>query len=251
VPVPYWAFDVVALGLPLLLLLAGARPPLRRTAAAAGVLAAVALVWTVPWDGHLVRAGVWSHGEGRVLAVVADVPVEEWAFVVLQVALVAAWGARLGLLPGRLAVPRGRRSRGALGWTAVTAVGVVLAVLGGATTYLGLLLAWVGPPLALQQALCGDLLRPRRAARALLALPVALWLCAADRFALAEGIWRISPDLSTGVLLAGLPLEEALFFLLTSLLVADGLLLATDPRALARARALLARGRRSVATVGR
>ncbi|HWG95355.1 MAG TPA: lycopene cyclase domain-containing protein [Mycobacteriales bacterium] len=236
---PYWAFDVVALVLPLLALTAGARPG--RTAGAAAVLAVVALVWTVPWDGHLVREGVWTHGEGRVLAVVADVPVEEWAFVVLQVALVAAWGARTGLLPGRLHPPHGRRSRGAAGWLGATAAGLALAAAGGPLTYLGLLLAWVGPPLALQQALCGDLLRPRRAARALLALPVALWLCAADRLALADGIWRISPDLSTGVLLAGLPLEEALFFLLSSLLVADGLLLATDPRALARARALLLR----------
>jgi lycopene beta-cyclase len=245
VAVPYWAFDVVALVLPLLLLVGGARPG--RTARAATALAAVALVWTIPWDGHLVRTGVWSHGEGRVLAVVADVPVEEWAFVVLQVALVAAWGRRTGLLPGALPAPRGRRRRGAAGWLGVTAAGLALAAAGGPLTYLGLLLAWVGPPLALQQALCGDLLRPRRATRALLALPVVLWLCAADRLALADGIWRISPELSTGVLLAGLPLEEALFFLLSGWLVADGLLLALDPRALARARAL---GRpRAVATV--
>ena len=91
----------------------------------------------------------------------------------------------------------------------------------------------------LQRAVAGDLLRPRLADRALLALPVALWLCAADRLALADGIWTIAPASSTGVLVLGLPLEEGLFFLLTTWLVADGLVLATDSRALARARLLL------------
>ncbi len=67
-------------------------------------------------------------------------------------------------------------------------------------------------------------------------MPVLLWLAAADRIALADGVWAISPASSTGVLLLGLPLEEALFFALTCLLVADGLLLALDPRARARVR---------------
>jgi lycopene beta-cyclase len=243
--VSYWTFDVVALALPLALLALAARrlrrpaPAVARTARAAAVLAIVALVWTIPWDAHLVREGVWWHGEGRVLAVLLGVPVEEWAFVVLQVALVAAWGTVAGVLPAVPAAASGRRALGAAAWSAVALVGLGLAALGGAVTYLGLLLAWVAPPLALQQAICGDLLRPRRAARALLALPVAGWLCVVDRLALADGIWTINPQLSTGVLVGGLPLEEALFFLLTALLVADGLLLATDRRALARARAVL------------
>ena len=65
----------------------------------------------------------------------------------------------------------------------------------------------------------------------------------ADRLALADGVWAISPASSSGVLVLGLPLEEGLFFVLTTALVADGLLLAVDPRALARARALVVRRR--------
>jgi lycopene cyclase domain-containing protein len=99
---------------------------------------------------------------------------------------------------------------------------------------------WAAPPLVLQRAVAGDLLRPRLADRALLALPVGLWLCVADRLALADGIWTIEPASSTGVLVLGLPLEEGLFFLLTTWLVVDGLVLATDARALARARRLVA-----------
>jgi len=237
--VDYWVFDLLVLAVPIALLLGRTRPaaPLLR---ATGALALVALLWTAPWDEHLVRTGVWSYGPDRVLATVGSVPVEEYAFVVLLVALVAAWGHRTGRLPARARPgPQGSRTSGALGWAAVALVGAGAVAWGGPLRYLALLLVWVAPPLALQRAVAGDLLRPRLADRVVLALPVALWLCAADRLALADGIWAIAPASSTGVLLLGLPLEEALFFLLTTLLVTDGLLLATDRRALARARALL------------
>jgi lycopene cyclase domain-containing protein len=240
--VDYWLFDLLVLGVPIALLVGRTRPSaalLRAT----GALAVVALLWTAPWDEHLVRTGVWSYGPDRVLATIGSVPAEEYAFVVLLVALVAAWGHRTGRLPaGPAALSRGSRSTGALCWLAVALAGAGAVAVGGQLRYLGLLLVWVAPPLALQRAVAGDLLRPRLVDRAVLALPVALWLCAADRLALADGIWSIAPASSTGVLLLGLPLEEALFFLVTTLLVTDGLVLATDPRALARAMALARRG---------
>jgi len=238
----YWLFDVLALALPSAVLLWGARAP-RRLWGAVAVLAAVAVGWTAPWDDYLVRSGVWSYDGDRVLARVGSVPIEEYAFVILLVVLVAAAGARTGRLPARAGTPvpsAGRcRVSGAASWCAVTALGAVLVVAGGPLRYLGLLLVWAGPPLAVQRAVAGDLLRSRLADRAVLALPVAGWLCVADRLALADGIWTITPATSTGVLLLGLPVEEALFFALTCLLVADGLVLATDDRALARARHLV------------
>jgi lycopene cyclase domain-containing protein len=237
----YLAFDLLLVALPAVLLLLGRswRPVLGPVA----VLAPVALLWTAPWDEHLVRTGVWTYAPDAVVARIGSVPAEEYGFVVLEVLLVAAWAVRVGALPPRPvaegALVPGARSRGALLWLAVTAAGVALAVAGGSLRYLGLLLLWVGPPMALQRAVAGDLLRARRRSRVLVALPVALWLCAADRLALADGIWAITPASSTGVLLLGLPLEEALFFLLTCALVADGLLLAADPRARSRAQRLL------------
>jgi len=208
----------------------------------------VALLWTAPWDEYLVRTGVWSYGGERVLARLGSVPAEEYGFVGLEVLLVASWGHLLGrfdrVVPPAAATARGR---GLLLWGGVLVTGLALLGVGGSVRYLGLLLVWIAPPLMLQRAVAGDLLRNRVADRMVLALPVALWLCLADRLALADGIWSIAPASSTGILLLGLPLEEALFFLLTALLVADGLVLATDDRALARARALLPRRERHLA----
>ena len=233
----YLAFDLLLVALPAVLLLLGRSwQPLLGPVA---VLAPVALLWTAPWDEHLVRNGVWTYAPDAVVARIGSVPAEEYGFVVLEVLLVAAWAVRTGALPPAPVVPDrlppGARSRGGAGWLAVTVVGVALALAGGHLRYLGLLLLWVGPPMAVQRAVAGDLLRARRRTRAAVALPVTAWLCTADRLALADGIWAIAPASSTGVLLLGLPLEEALFFLLTCVLVTDGLLLAADPRARARA----------------
>lgn len=242
----YWVFDLLFLALPAALLLRGRHVP-RAVLTATGALAAVALLWTAPWDEHLVRTGVWSYGPERVLATVGSVPAEEYAFVVLLVALVAAWGVRTGRLTSATAtaVGPGGRAAGAAGWLGVGLLGAGLLSAGGTWRYLALLLVWVAPPLALQRSVAGDLLRGRRTDRVLLAAPVALWLCVADRLAIADGIWTIAPASSTGVLLLGLPIEEVLFFVLTCVLVTDGLVLATDPRALARAGALLTRRRQT------
>lgn len=238
--VSYGSFDVLALLLPLAVLVApGQRPGGRRGWAATVTLGFTALLWTGPWDDYLVRTGVWSYAPGGVVARIGNVPVEEYAFMVLEVLLVAAWSRRVGSLPDVPAptVPGGRgRWSGALGWSAAALVGLAATEMGGQVRYAGLILVWAAPPLALQRLVAGDVLRQRRRARLFAALPMVLWLAAADRLALALGIWTISPSSSTGWLLAGLPLEEVLFFCLTCVLVVDGLVLATDPAVVRRLR---------------
>lgn len=231
----YALFDLLAVALPAALLLRGV--PGRRVLVAPGAaLSTLALLWTTPWDDHLVRTGVWSYDPAQVIGRIGSIPVEEYAFVVLEVVFVGAWALRSGAVPLAPAAPAdiGCRRRGALAWVAVAATGLLLLLVGGQLRYLGLLLVWVGPPLALQQLVAGDVLTARRRIRLRIVLPTALWLCAADRLALAAGVWTISPGSSTGLALVGLPIEEALFFVLTCLLVTDGLLLAADPVVLRR-----------------
>ena len=231
----YALFDLLAVAVPAALLLRGAGG--RRVLVAPTVaLSTLALLWTAPWDDHLVRTGVWTYDPSQVVARVGAIPLEEYAFVVLEVLLVGAWALRSGALPVPPVTPRdiaGRR-RGALAWAVVAAIGLLLLLLGGQLRYLGLLLVWVAPPLALQRLVAGDVLAARRRVRLRTVVPTALWLCAADRLALAAGVWTIAPGSSTGLALLGLPIEEALFFALTCLLVTDGLLLAADPDVLQR-----------------
>ena len=68
-------------------------------------------------------------------------------------------------------------------------------------------------------------------------VPVSLYLWVADRVAIGLGIWDITDATRTGLELFGLPVEEALFFVVTNLLVAQGLVMFEQvvPRAGAQA----------------
>lgn len=57
-------------------------------------------------------------------------------------------------------------------------------------------------------------------------IPPSLYLCVADAIAIKNEVWVISEATSTGVMIGVLPVEEAVFFFVTNLLVVQGTLLA-------------------------
>lgn len=105
----------------------------------------------------------------------------------------------------------------------------------GHATYLVLELGWALPVILLQIALGWRELWAHRTAWFGATAASTVYLCLADRLAIGDGIWHIAPDRSTGILIGGLPLEEAVFFLLTNLLVVQAMLLFMAPSMRARA----------------
>ena len=186
-------------------------------------LVVLAVVYTTPWDNYLVWRGVWGYGEGRVLGTWGWVPVEEYAFFVLQTLSVGLWTRRVRSAPAGAASVWPARLGVALGVLA-TALGAALWAGGGRGLYLGLILVWAGPVVAVQWGLGGAALWADRRALALAAGVPALVFCVVDRIAIGAGVWRIADATRTGAEVAGLPVEEALFFGVTSLFVAQTLL---------------------------
>lgn len=201
--------------------------PRRHVLTGTAVLTLLALVYTTPWDNYLILRGVWWYGEGAVLTRFWAAPFGEYLFFVLQPLLVGLWAARLTVDTDRsLSIPLPVRALGALAAGVVAAVGVAL--LGDERgLYLGSLLAWSAPILAIQWAFGWPYLVAhwRTVAVGTLVPTVYLWL--ADTVALALGVWVISDRYTTGLALPllDLPIEEAVFFLLTSLFVVQGLVL--------------------------
>ena len=97
--------------------------------------------------------------------------------------------------------------------------------------YLIHLLTWALPFIGLQLGVLAYHFRERtgRVLRAVLvpALVVGLYLALADHLAIREGIWSFGEGKHLGLYLGAVPLEEVLFFLLTSVMVALGLTLFT------------------------
>ncbi|MCU4717858.1 lycopene cyclase domain-containing protein [Halapricum hydrolyticum] len=198
-----------------------------RTVPVVAILA-LALAYTTPWDNYLIHRGVWWYGEGVVAGRLWLAPIEEYLFVLLQPIVATLW---LALVSESFEWPRKRitmtlRDR-LLGVVAAAGIGVAgLAMLTWpATFYMGAILSWAAPVLALQWAVGWRYLVARWRLTAIGTLAPALYFAATDRVAIHYGIWSLSERYTTGLTVGGLPIEEGAFFVVTTLFVVQGLVL--------------------------
>ena len=90
---------------------------------------------------------------------------------------------------------------------------------------MGLVLSWAAPVIAGMWLYDGETLwRYRRALLYTVGGPT-LYLWVADGIAISSEIWIISSEMTLGLSIFALPVEEATFFLVTNLLVVKGILL--------------------------
>ncbi len=100
----------------------------------------------------------------------------------------------------------------------------------GTWTYLVWLLGCAGPILVGQWIVYGKVLAAEWRAVFGAAALVGVYLSAVDGLAIADRVWEFSPALTLGVRIGPVPIEEILFFLLTSLLVTQSMTLFADAR---------------------
>jgi lycopene beta-cyclase len=208
----------------------------------------LAVAYTTPWDNYLVFRNVWGYPPGSVLFTIGYVPFEEYLFFIFQTTIAALTlftVARYYNPPDTLLTTDWIwvRRRGAMTAFAIMVFGAIC-LLFPKGTYVGLILVWAMPVLILQLGFGADILLKRwRLVLTSIALPtIYLWL--ADRYAIVEGgIWWINPELTTGIAPFGLPIEEALFFLMPNLFVTFGITLGLHSEAFQRARAWFKRAR--------
>lgn len=194
--------------------------------------ALIAFLYTVPWDNYLVWKGIWGYGNERVLAVIGYVPIEEYLFFILQPFLTGLFyfyvlqrsnlGAKTRTLRPFSLKDRCKLQAIHLPSTllfALVALFGFYCLFNDRTLYMGLILAWAFPVVCGLWLLVGkSLLKEWRFFMISLWIPT-FYLWFADWVALRLGIWSISLDYTTHWHLFGLPIEEALFFFTTNLLV--------------------------------
>ena len=199
----------------------------RRATAGIAILVAIAYAYTTPWISYMIRRGTWWYADGAVLVRALSIPLGEYLYFAIQTLIVAFVLHRIGFDPtfreGDFA--RAPRIGGVVAGFTLAAIGVWLVSLDASYLYLGGLMAWVGPVLALQWSVGGGyLIRTPRVWLTATLLPSAyFWVV--DRIAIEMGTWVISTEFTTGITPLGLPIEEALFFASASLMTINGLVL--------------------------
>ncbi|MEM8863044.1 MAG: lycopene cyclase domain-containing protein [Chloroflexota bacterium] len=203
------------------------------------VISTIAFVYTTPWDNYLVAEKIWWYDPDKVLGVIGYVPIEEYAFFILQVILTGLAVVLSIMIFGR---PSDQSSLPRPDWHyRLVSAGIVMMIWlimlfveqSGmiSNRYLGLLLLWYLPPLALQLGFGADILWRNRLQIGATLLVTTTFLTLADLLAINTGIWTINPKEILGLHLFGtLPLEEALFFLVTNLLIVCGVPLCLAPQ---------------------
>lgn len=204
-------------------------------------ISTIAVVYTTPWDNYLIAERIWWYDPDKVIGTIGFIPIEEYAFFVLQVVLT---GLTLILvremmhkLPFRLSfLSLSAPSISVRGWVTSILVGSCLIIFAAAQLgllpgrYFSLLMLWALPPFALQAWVGADILMIERWPTLFAMGITTLYLSLADLMAIDIGIWTINPDETFGIYLFGiLPLEEALFFLMTNALIVCGVTLCLSP----------------------
>jgi lycopene cyclase domain-containing protein len=229
----YAQFLMVFLAFPIVLLVFATRRYLTRSRwGMLFLMSFIALVYTTPWDNYLVASGVWWYDADLVLGIVFGwVPLEEYAFFVLEPLLTGLWVLYAG---GRFPPSRAPfvgnpalRQR-AVFITGLVWLGAVAILLAGwqPGTYLGLEIGWMVPPMVLQMAFGADIIWHHRRAVTFSIVSASIYYSLADALAIGLGIWTIDPAQSLRVYLGGiLPVEELIFFILTNTLIVFGMTL--------------------------
>jgi putative membrane protein len=191
------------------------------------------MVFTSPWDNYAVAKGIWDFPADRVWFRVRHLPIEEYAFFVIQSLLVIAF-CIIFLQQSDVAErtdPAPPRTM--LHWFAAALTMIVWAVVGGkgrgihlrkpSAHYAWHLLYWFSPVVLLQWAVAGDIiLGDHWKLVSTATLAIGTYLSLADLYAVRQGIWFFDRRQITGVYVAGvLPWEEIAFFYITSLVVAQ------------------------------
>ncbi|KAJ6262054.1 hypothetical protein Dda_2857 [Drechslerella dactyloides] len=216
----------------------------------------IAVVATIPWDSYLLNRDVWSYPERAVIGQTYwKIPIEELFFFVVQtyttslvyliIAKTIVPTAFLPILPapsppssveeaepGRQTsavgneYKRARRSfiSGGVLLVFLIAVGARLVHEGGNGTYLGLILVWAGPVILFLWSLSHQYILSVPSKSVLIPILVpTFYLWVVDTLALRNGTWVINPDKSFKIKLWGyLDIEEAVFFLVTNILITFG-----------------------------
>ena len=200
-----------------------------------GLVLIAVMVFTTPWDNLAAKWGIWGFPREKYSLRIGYLPVEEYAFFILQsVNVMLTVRALFYFFPGWLTGLETNIGTWTLIFLGASVIpwGVVAGQLlwlrrrkGPCVNY-AIHLAWFLPVIYVQWIIAPTLFGAHAGLLTLVTAAFGIYYTLADLAAVRAGTWFFDEQQITGVKLAGvLPWEEIAFFFLTSLLVAQSYLL--------------------------
>jgi lycopene cyclase domain-containing protein len=203
--------------------------------AALGFVLIAVMVFTTPWDNLAAKWGIWGFPREKYSLRIGYLPVEEYAFFILQsVNVIMLIRALLHYFPAFKSWDVTIIDE----WTHLCLVGSILpwAVIAwqlylwrkkkGPCVNYAIHLAWFLPVIYFQWVVAPPLFWHHAGMLAMVTAIFGIYYTVADIIAVKAGIWFFDEKQITGYKFRGiLPWEEIAFFFLTSLLVAQSFLL--------------------------
>ena len=197
------------------------------------LLCLLAFVYTTPWDSYLIRENIWNYSPGQVLGTIFYIPFEEYFFFFIQSVIGCLMTA---FLMNKLKA----NTKHELPVTSFQLVLIFSLFITSALLffqfipennlrYLFLILFWALPVVGLQWILGLHILLKEKKVFFTSMILLTLYFWVADSVAISYKIWTFPEQTLTGwTFMFGLPVEEALFFFLTNLMVVQGFILFTQ-----------------------
>lgn len=196
-----------------------------------GLLLFLAVTYTTPWDSYLIHQRIWSYKPENVMGTFLLIPYEEFFFFVIQTIIGCLFTA---LILHKTKAPKTlpfsiktHRIVAFLVMMALLTTAFLFSPIPDHFRYLSLIGVWAIPVLALQWSLGGSSLMHAKGPWLFCVTALTTYFCLADSFAIYKEIWFFPTNTLSGFQLGVLPIEEALFFLVTNLMVVQGYILFT------------------------
>jgi lycopene beta-cyclase len=233
----YLRFHLI-FNLPLLILLAalsGMAPWTIEEAEALGLVLLAVMIFTAPWDNLAAKWGIWGFPREKYSLRLGHLPVEEYAFFLLQsMNVMLAVRALFRFFPDWQTGQETELGEWTLICLAVSVIPWIFVAVqlrwlrrkAGPRVNYAVHLAWFLPVIYAQWILAPPLFWGHAGLLVLVTAAFGVYYTLADLAAVRAGTWFFDEKQITGVKLGGiLPWEEIAFFFLTSLLVAQSYLL--------------------------
>jgi len=186
------------------------------------VLVLIAVIYTTPWDSFIIKNGIWYYDENKILGTIFRIPIEEYLFMIVQTIISSMLYCIVQ--KNKIAESFSYSSKYLILFAIIFFIGVMM-IRVEHFKYFGYLITWASIPLAIQWSVGSNQLISSFKKWLLPFILFSIYLSFIDCIAIKNNVWTIAESTSCGINLFGLPIEELVFFLLTNLLVFQGMTL--------------------------